>query len=398
MRIAVIFDNFGPYHIARLSAAAGRCDLLGIEVAASSADYAWHPASRVVGFQKRVLLPESTRIGINRHVLAPRLNDVLASFRPEVVAIPGWSFLEAVLALRWSMENRVPAVLMSESQSIDESRNPIKEWTKSRFLGLCPSALVGGRTHREYLMRLGMIADRIFLGYDAVDNDYFARSTDSARANANELRRKLRLPQHYFLASNRFIPKKNLAFLLRAFARYRSTCPTVPWDLVLLGDGPLRSELESLAVALDIDRSVYFPGFKQYEELPVYYGLAGAFVHASSTEQWGLVVNEAMASGLPVLVSSRCGSACELVQDGENGFQFDPFHEADLVGFLLRISQCNKTCESMGEASRERISHWGPERFAIGLQAAAEYAVRSEPPVGQWIDRLLLAFLSRLRT
>ncbi len=81
------------------------------------------------------------------------------------------------------------------------------------------------------------------------------------------------------------------------------------WDLVLLGDGPLKPTLLKLISSLGLESCVHLPGFKQYDELPVYLGLAETFIHASTTEQWGLVVNEAMASGLPVLVSNRCGCA-----------------------------------------------------------------------------------------
>jgi glycosyltransferase involved in cell wall biosynthesis len=84
-----------------------------------------------------------------------------------------------------------------------------------------------------------------------------------------------------------------------------------PWDLVLLGDGPLKADLCRLIDDLRIRNRVLMPGFKQYEELPAYYALARAFVHASATEQWGLVVNEASASGLPVIVSNRCGCVPE---------------------------------------------------------------------------------------
>ena len=81
---------------------------------------------------------------------------------------------------------------------------------------------------------------------------------------------------------------------------------------------------------------MHLPGFKPYDELPVYYALANAFVHASTTEQWGLVVNEAIASGLPVIVSNRCGCAPELVNG--NGFTFDPTNEHELTARLLEMA------------------------------------------------------------
>src|SRR5207248_5879043 len=109
-----------------------------------------------------------------------------------------------------------------------------------------------------------------------------------------------------------------------------------PWDLVLLGDGPLRETLNTQLSTLNLHSHVHLPGFKRYDELPVYYALAKAFVHASTTEQWGLVVNEAVASGLPVIVSERCGCVPELVNG--NGFTFDPFAEHELAELLLRLA------------------------------------------------------------
>lgn len=145
------------------------------------------------------------------------------------------------------------------------------------------------------------------------------------------------------------------------------------------------------------------PGFKQYDELPVYYGLASAFVHASATEQWGLVVNEAMASGLPVLVSNRCGCAMDLVKDGVNGFTFDPHNVEQLASLMFKLSTLNslagrseaKTAplSTLGAASREIISSWGPERFADGLVRAVKMALTTPRPQPTPIDRLLLRVL-----
>ena len=103
--------------------------------------------------------------------------------------------------------------------------------------------------------------------------------------------------------------------------------------------------------------------------MPAYYGLASAFVHASTTEQWGLVVNEAMASGLPVLVSNRCGCAPDLVQEGVNGFTFDPYNVEQLAQLMLKISAFQTfSLSTFGAASRRIIADWGPERFASGLR------------------------------
>ena len=210
----------------------------------------------------------------------------------------------------------------------------------------------------------------------------------SVCADAALWRQRLGLPQRFFLAASRFIAKKNLIRLLDAYAAYRQRAGADAWHLVLLGDGELRSEVESRIARPDLAGPVVLAGFKQYDELPRYYGLASAFVHASTTEQWGLVVNEAMASGLPVLVSNRCGCAPDLVEDGVNGFTFDPYDVQALAGLMQRVAaMTDERRDAMRRAGQRIIADWGPERFADGLMRAAEAAMRRPLPRPSWFDQ-----------
>src|ERR1035437_3826292 len=283
MKIAIIFDNFGPYHLARLGAAAQVCELMAVEVATSSAEYAWkreaqdggqkpdaggrrtevsgqqgtsniehptsniqtgesaecgaqsgepedggrstevsgqqgtsnieHPTSNiqtaesaecgaqsgepedgaesrkqktenkkefqlsafsVSAFKNVTLLEAGTSRDVSHRELAARLNRALDDFRPQVVFIPGWSSRAAFAALNWCVRHNIPAVAMSESTEGDEARSAWREAVKQRIVGLCSAALVGGSPHKNYLVQLGMPAERVFFGYDAVDNGYFA--------------------------------------------------------------------------------------------------------------------------------------------------------------------------------------------------------------------------------
>jgi glycosyltransferase involved in cell wall biosynthesis len=273
---------------------------------------------------------------------------------------------------------------------------------KRRIVDLYSTALVGGQRHIEYLVELGMPRERIFTGYDVVDNAYFARRALEIRNSKSEIRTRYGLPENYFLASARFIEKKNLARLIRAYAEYRDrsqgtgvTDPgyngDAPWDLVLLGDGPLRETLNSQISTLNSQSHVHFPGFKQYDELPVYYALANAFIHASTTEQWGLVVNEAIASGLPVIVSNRCGCVPELVQD--NGFTFEPTDEHELTSRLLQMaSLSDDERRRLGDASYRIATNFAPERFSEGLEQAAQLAL-SQPREASLLCRTLIRLL-----
>ena len=117
------------------------------------------------------------------------------------------------------------------------------------------------------------------------------------------------------------------------------------------------------------------PGFIQYRELPAYYALADAFVHVSVTEQWGLVVNEAMATGLPVIVSNRCGCVPDLVAEGKNGFTFDPASVKRLGQLMVDMSRLSeRRLEEMGEESRRIVAGFTPTHFATAAQRAIDVA------------------------
>jgi 1,2-diacylglycerol 3-alpha-glucosyltransferase len=393
-RIAVIFDNFGPYHIARLTGAARRCDLLGIEIASVSADYAWQKIEKAPFRRETLFRPEDGEKR-TRAELVRRLEGCLAGFSPDVVAIPGWGFQESTVALLWAHRNRIPVVLMSESQENDAQRGVFKEWIKRRYVGLCQAALVGGTPHQAYLVDLGFDAARIFHGYDVVDNAYFSEQTELVGTEIGRLRQQYDLPERYFLASNRFIEKKNLARLLDAYSAYVLQAGDDPWGLVLLGDGPLKASLVQQIARLGLGDHVRLPGFKQYDELPVFYGLASAFIHASTAEQWGLVVNEAMASGLPVLVSARCGCAPDLVRSGGNGYTFDPYETKEIKERMLLIGGDDCNLKAMGQSSREIVHRWSPDTFATSMVKAADAAMTAPKHRGGWLDQALLWMLMR---
>ncbi len=394
MRVAVIFHHFGPYHFARLLAAARHVQLTAIEVAGQTDENAWSQLPQSTDYRRVTLFPTGDSRVMPSATVSHAVGRILDDIKPDALAIPGWSDNAALAALRWCAQARVPAILMSESTRHDEPRVIWREWIKRRIVDLYSTALVGGQRHIDYLVNLGMPRERIFTGYDVVDSAYFAEKAREARSQRANLRSQFRLPENYFLASARFIPKKNLLTLIRAYGRYYQGARSSPWDMVLLGDGPLKPDICRLISELQLESRVHLPGFKQYDELPVYYALANAFVHASTSEQWGLVVNEALASGLPVIVSNRCGCVPELVQD--NGFTFDPSNQDDLTQRMFEIALLPEDEWARLATASERIaSNFGPERFGDGLARAAKLALdlpRNSPGV---FDRMLLAAVMR---
>src|SRR5437867_11203689 len=228
--VAVIFHHIGPYHHARLNAAAARLSVTGIEWSAKGYD-AWGVAEAPARYHKISLFLEATDGYPGKAELRQAFCWALEQAKPDVVAVNGWNNFGSLAAANCCVRRGIPMVVMSESARQDEPRTWWKEMIKRRVVGLYSAALVGGQRHVEYLVELGMPRDRIFTGYDVVDNAYFARRTLEIRKShlrqgyggqaAFEIRKKYGLPENYFLASARFIEKKNLPRLIRAYAEYR---------------------------------------------------------------------------------------------------------------------------------------------------------------------------------
>jgi len=375
----VQWTRLGPYHLARLAAshAAGEASgrrVIALETAGGDTTYAWQQERGETPYPREVIFPDRNYEELDSASIHRGVTVALDRIDPDAVAITSYSTPDARACLLWCRRHGRPAILMTETKEDDADRISWREVVKQSLVGLYDAALVGGAPQRAYLEKLGMPAKAIFLGFDAVDNRFFADGADAARASPESCRHLAGLadPSPFFLASNRFIPRKNLGRLIEAYGQYRRQ-EAAPWRLLLLGDGQERPALEALVRALGIE-GVEFCGFQQINALPAYYGRAGAFIHPALVEQWGLVVNEAMAAGLPVLVSERAGCAPDLVRQGVNGFTFDPLNTAELARLLGVISRSAHDRAGWGAASRVIVAEWSPGRFASGLWAAADAA------------------------
>ena len=375
-RICVHWPRFGPYHLARLRAAhrlfeERGVELIGLETAGTDATYAWRVEAGGTPFRREQVFPGRTFEAIPPGEMHAGVAEALDRLRPDAVAITSYSFPDARAALAWCRLRRHTAVLMTASREEDAPRTWWRERFKRLLVGQYDAALVGGTTHRAYLEKLGFPSSRVSFGLHAVDNAYFCRRAADVRADPSAYRDFPGLGDEapFFLTANRFTPRKNLPRLLRAYGRYRARTSR-PWRLVLLGDGPERPRLEALVRQASIG-GVTFAGFRQIDETPTYYGRAGAFVHPALADQWALVVNEAMAAGLPVLVSTGAGCARDLVRDGENGYRFDPLDVRDLAAKMAQLAT-SVDLARMGARSQEVVAAWSPERFAEGLWEAVQ--------------------------
>jgi glycosyltransferase involved in cell wall biosynthesis len=392
-RISLIWPDIGNYHAARSWAVTKLTPFAvdTIEILGQSS----YEEFRAGPGQAQAF--SCYRLGLMPPLIAAKarsaIHNLLTQLSPDAVFVPGWSMLEALLAIEWCTAHDVPFVIMSDSKRNDAPRNRVKEAIKRRLAGLAGAALVAGAAHAEYAAELGIPRSRIFYGYDVVDNEYFAARAAFARRHDAALRAKLNLPLRYLLSCGRLIERKNIRSLIEGFALYRAASGDESLHLVIAGPG-LLPDFEGPVPAHALQEAVHLVGPKDYCELPLYYGLAEAFVLPSKADQWGLVVNEAMAAGLPVLVSERCGCAPHLVEEGRNGFVFDPFDVQAIADSIKRLCSDGAGLQAMGAASQIIIRDWGLERFAYGFEAAARAALAAPKRRARAFDRGLLRMLA----
>lgn len=376
MKICCLEPVLAPYSIPRLRALQSlrRDDTVELmALGATERIHEWQVRKADLGFDYIEAFPGNTVDQIDPKALAARVTRWLDDSDPQAVVITGYYYAAMRAAARWAKRHQRVSIFLGDSHWEDRPRTAIKEsvkgwWVRRHF----DAAFGAGEQTAAYLVRLGVPRQWIWTGYDVVDNRAFADGAAAARSQGDALRRRLNLPERYFLFVGRFAPEKNVLRLLEAYATYRQTAGPQAWGLVLVGGGPQEPMLRARAQEL---RDVVFAGFQQAGAVSAYYGLASCLVLPSVSETWGLVVNEAMAAGLPVLVSYRCGCVPELVRAGVNGYVCDPFDIDGMARLLGVVSSDTVDAGKMGEASSQIVALYTPETWAQSLADCIERTV-----------------------
>jgi glycosyltransferase involved in cell wall biosynthesis len=331
----------------------------------------WHVYKREIRFSYQVLPSLRRSVGTYNALLNWGVIRALEEAQPEVVLCGGYNYLASWQSLLWAGMRGVPFLLWSESTACDlRAGRPWVEFLKSEFLKNCTGFVVPGISSREYLVARGLKESRIFTAPNAVDNDLFRLGARQARLNEAQIRAELALPLRYFLFVGRLVWEKGVFDLLSAYA---SLDPNLRGAIALLfvGEGPERQRLEEQARLVAPGR-LLFAGFVHREQLPAYYALADMLILPSHTEPWGLVVNEAMACGLPVVVSRAAGCVADLVRAGWNGRIVSPGDIAG-IGEAMQSLACGTALRhTMGLHSTELIQRYSAEAWAEGITAAVE--------------------------
>ncbi len=397
--IAIIWQRFLPYHIARIRHLWNHVSELGyrlsaIEIASQDASYGFPEGVFLEnGFKHICCFPEMSYHQLKPAVIRNKVFSLLMECKPDLVFAPAAPFPEGMATFTYRLVSRARAVMMDDAWDHTDNRGSLTKGIKRLIHRNIDAVFIPASSHLAYFSNMGFPEDRIVFGVDVVDNDYFLRKSEEARTNNENGRASKKLPKNYFLFVGRFLLRKGLETLMKAYTNYRQQAGQNPWDVVLVGDG---KHLDSIrCLSRDIP-GIIFTGPQFSDSLCQHYALARALIVPSISDPWGLVVNEGMASGLPVIVSRGCGSAKTLVQEGENGWTFEPGDDETLTELMIRASSLpSDALREMGRKSQSIISEWSLDRFADGVLRAIEIPRR--PPAGPISDILTKLWKGRVR-
>ena len=289
----------------------------------------------------------------------------------------GWFHQANLRAARIARELGLPVFLRGESSRHGGGlKRRLKDAVQRRVLAGVDAFLSIGAKNRAFYESHGISPDRIFDVPYAVDNAFFRERTDRAAASRADLRAELELApdRPVILYASKLSARKRPTDLLAAYRRLAKRGPKPAPYLLYVGGGEERGRLEELARGIDED-SIRFLGFQNQTVLPRYYDLCDVFVLPSVYEPWGLVVNEVMNAGRPVVVADRVGCAPDLVADGETGFTFPAGDSNALADVLERVLGDAELRHRVGTAAREHIATQDFEADWRGLRAALEATV-----------------------
>ena len=323
---------------------------------------------------------------LNRNDMKQVLFQKLDSLMPDIIFAGAIAFPSGALATQYGIKRKVPVVIFDNARLEDVPRPFYKNILKRLIYKNVSAVFCPAPSLIPTFSFFGFDKKSLFYGLNVIDNHFFATRTAGIRQRKERIEG---LPENYFLGVGRQVARKNWDTLIRAFSMHLDRNPSSPYHLVLVGDGPENEHLRSIA-----NDKVHFYPFHDRDELCGFYAHASAFILPSLYgETWGLVVNEAMSSSLPVLVSNQCGCASTLVKENLNGWVFDPRETESLAKLITDLSGLPQdVLLEMGQQSFRIISDWGLERFSDGVWHAIVHTMMGSPERGGPLSRLASRF------
>jgi len=398
MHIVITHTDFRLYWPARLNDLKNLLSSKGhtlqiIEIAGKGSPYAFADKnSSSHSSDWLCLFPASKMETVSGKEASSALWQQLEKINPDVVLAGAIAFPSGATAVHWCKSRGKQVVIFDNARLQDVPRSWLVNYIKRSVYRNVDAVISPAPSQAAAFEHWGVARERIFFGLNVIDNEWFSLRVEKYRHNLSQVRKELKLPKQFILGVGRLVDKKNWLTMLEAFTRINLTDLNQKWFFVLIGEGPNKDLIETYCIDKQI-KNVVIRKFASQETLCKYYACASALILPSKFgETWGLVINEAMASGLPVLSSDQCGCLESLVKDGKNGYVFAPDNSSEMQHALQRFMNLDDAKRNaMGTRSKDIISNWSLNRFSQAALAAIEYTQQNPVPKRSIFDTIINA-------
>lgn len=359
MNVIFLWENFGPMHVDRCDAVADSgLDVLGLELYGKSDVYEWIPESGKK-FNKITLFNSGRPRGLNLiySLIRFRLKHGKSNW---FMCHYEWKEIFIFACFLRLIGDRV--FTMGCSKFDDWPRKSSKEFLKSFFFKPYKGAIGSGIRSRDYFCFHGIPTDKVVTEYNSVSIKRIREMSEIEDNYSN-----IDFTDRYFTIVARLVPKKNLHMALEAYKKY-CELDSSPRVLHICGSGILEAELKNHAKQLGVENLVYFHGFVQTKQIAIILSRSIALILPSIEEQFGNVVIEAQALGLPVLLSDVCGARDNLIRSGVNGFVFEPDNYSGLAWFMDLLANNQILWQRMSDSAVEFSKKGDVSNFADAVK------------------------------
>lgn len=387
MKVAIIHTDFRIYWPARLRALNNFLKERGIsmeviEIAGAGSPYAFADKEDNNGLMWHILFPERRMEELQPGNIKEVLYDKLSQINPDVLIAGAIAFPSGALSVSWAMKNKKRVICFDDAKMEAVKRSGMVNWIKKNIYNGVYAMLYPSPDWVDTGCFWGFKQEQMFYGIDVVDNEFWQDYSDGG----------VLWKKRYFLTVGRQVPKKNFLHTVISYKVYHDRFGTRALPLLMVGDGPEHGLIERYVKDNNLLESVTLLPFKSQKELRhIYHGAEALILSSNYEETWGLVINEAMACGVPVIASDQCGATHTLIRDGVNGYSFSLIEQDSLTKRMceyheLSVEERNK----MRLVALNTINEWGLPRFCQCCYDAINYV--SDQPLKKFplINKLII--------
>ena len=376
IKVMLITNIISPYRIPLFNSIAGKgvVNFKVVALAEKEENRKWEILKDKIKFDYRVLPGWHSFIRRKKREVAIHINKsvtrILRKYNPDIIITSGYDSLAYWEAFLYCKIFKKKFILWNGTTLLSTANiKGLRSILKRMIIKGSDRYIAYGTKAKEYLEYFGAKAENIYISTNTVDMEYFQSKVVEYRHEDSFMKERKKYPKYLLLYVGQLIRRKGIIQVLRALNILRD--PDI--GFIIVGSGPEEKNLKAFCKENKL-QNIFFEGFKQQNELSKYYALADVFILPSFEEVWGLVVNEALASGLYVLSSKYAGATYDLIKEGWSGDVFDPHNIEEIVKLIIQAKGKIKDIRKR----REAISQHTCRDFSIGRSVEAFFRMIKE--------------------